>query len=494
MNDSPLLLNVDDDRASQYAVNRVLREAGYDVLAAASLGEATAVIRKRRPDLVLLDVNLPDGSGLDLCAQLKREYPTSEIMVLQHSATFATPKDHARGLDYGADGYVTLPAAPEMLLATVRSLLRAQRAERATREIARQWEATFHALSDGVVLLDPHDCILNVNGALAGWLGRPAASLVGRAWIEVCADLVLPGPSGAEPDGASERDVAWRGRWLRQVVNAVSLDDSSSGRVCVLTDISERKAHEHERTALLAAERAARLRAEEADRAKEDFLALVSHELRTPLSAVMNRARVLTMNQELPEDVRQVAASIERSAQVQAGLIEDLLDVSRTVSGQLRLDLAPLDLNDVVRGAEESASLAAAAKGVSLEVRLHVAPLPVSGDAGRLRQVVWNLASNAVKFTPAGGHVAISLSCQASEAVLRVADNGIGVDPAGLPHVFTRFWHASRDTSRRSGLGLGLAIVQHLVEAHGGRVEAESAGLGYGTTFIVTVPLLQAPA
>ena len=491
---SPLLLNVDDDRASLYAVNRVLREAGYDVLGAASLSEATSIIRERRPDLVLLDVNLPDGSGLDLCAQLKRDHPAAEIMVLQHSATFATPADHARGLDYGADGYVTLPAAPEMLLATVRSLLRAQRAERANREIARQWEATFHALSDGVVLIDAQRHILAINDALAGWLGRPAASLVGLPWSAVLADLRLPDTVGPDAHRPIEQDVAWRGRWVRQVVNAVSLDDASSGLVCVLTDISERKAHEEERAALWEAERAARLRAEEADRAKEDFLALVSHELRTPLSAVMNRARVLTLNQALSDDVRQVAGAIERSAQAQAALVEDLLDVSRIVSGQLRLRLTTLDLNGVVRSAEESASLAAVTKGVSLDVHLDAAPLPVSGDAERLRQIVWNLTSNAIKFTPDGGTVTISVGREGSQAVLRVADNGIGIDPPGLPHVFKRFWHASRDTSRQSGLGLGLAIVQHLVEAHGGTVAAESAGLGQGTTFVVSVPLLHHPS
>jgi hypothetical protein len=488
---APLLLNVDDDRASQYAVSRVLRQAGYDVITAGSLTQARTLIVERRPDLVLLDVNLPDGSGLDLCAQLKAEYPGAEIMVLQHSATYSRPIDHARGLDRGADGYVTLPADPDVLLATVRSLLRAQRAERETRAVARQWDAAFHAISDAVALVDEAERVLVANRAFAAWVGRGPEEVRGHPWSSLLGDLLLP-PVDATRPGPIETERQWRGHWVRQVTNTVPLTSTTSGLVCVLSDITDRKQREHERLTLLESERQARLRAEQADSAKDNFLALVSHELRTPLNAMLGWAHMLATEPGHGEDVRRAAATIERNARAQAHLIEDLLDVSRAVSGQLRLAPERVDLNDVVEGACESVAVAAVAKGVLLNIERDPGPVLVLGDPARLRQIVWNLASNAVKFTPPDGEVAVAVRLSRDGAELSVTDTGIGIEPEALPHIFKRFWHASDDTSRLAGLGLGLAIVQHLVEAHGGRIEARSAGIGQGASFVIRLPALSA--
>ncbi len=259
--------------------------------------------------------------------------------------------------------------------------------------------------------------------------------------------------------------------------------------VAAQVDITERKMLELKRERELDTELHLRLQAEEANRLKDEFLATVSHELRTPLNSIIGWVAVLR-DETLPAEITARAVdAIERGARAQSQLIEDLLDVSRIITGKLQLAVALVDLGPVVNNATESLRPAAAAKGIELDVSFGRAVSPVTGDADRLQQVVWNLLSNAIKFTPAGGSVSVRVDGRGDATAVTVSDTGRGVSPDFLPFVFDRFRQADGSITRNfSGLGLGLAIVRHLVELHGGTVAVESGGEGQGSTFIVTLP------
>jgi signal transduction histidine kinase len=226
-----------------------------------------------------------------------------------------------------------------------------------------------------------------------------------------------------------------------------------------------------------------------ANRAKDEFLAVLSHELRTPLTPILSWSSVLLEGQLDARVTRRALEAIERNARLQVRIIDDLLDVSRAITGKLRLDVRPIALESVLEAAIDSVRPAAEAKGIALEVALGPEIDLVRGDPERLQQVLWNLLSNAIKFTPRGGRVEVRLAQVAGYARLTVSDDGAGIDPALLPHLFERFWQADTSTTRaHGGLGLGLAVVRHLVELHGGSVRAESEGEGRGATFTVTLP------
>ena len=248
------------------------------------------------------------------------------------------------------------------------------------------------------------------------------------------------------------------------------------------------EAHQGERARLLERERAARQQAEMANRSKDEFLATISHELRTPLNAVIGwtaRARAKAP----PPELDRALAIIERNAQSQARIIEDMLDLSRIISGRLRLEIRPIALREPVLGAVEAVRPAAEAKGVALDV--DIADMPaINADPDRLQQVIWNLLSNAIKFTPRGGHVWVRVVRELEKVSISVVDTGQGMDPQFLPFVFEPFRQADGSTTRRhGGLGLGLAIVRQLVQAHGGVARARSTGPGNGSTFEVELPL-----
>ena len=233
----------------------------------------------------------------------------------------------------------------------------------------------------------------------------------------------------------------------------------------------------------------AREAAEVANRLKDEFLATVSHELRTPLNAVLGWTSLLRGTQMDDERRAKALETIERNARLQQKIVEDLLDVSRIIAGQLRLDKSRCRSGPIVESAVDSMRPVAEAKSIALTVELGDDPAILIGDQARLQQVVWNLLSNAIKFTPEGGAVRVSLDVTESRVELVVGDTGVGITPAFLPHVFERFRQEdARVTRAHGGLGLGLAIVRHLTEMHGGSVAAVSAGEGKGATFIVRLP------
>lgn len=262
-----------------------------------------------------------------------------------------------------------------------------------------------------------------------------------------------------------------------------------------ILDQTEQKRIQTERAELLEREQAARQQAESASRMKDEFLAIVSHELRSPLNGILGWSRLLRTRQLSPEKTEQALASIERNAQAQTQLIEDLLDISRIIRGTIRLNLRPTNLVPIIQAALDTIRPTAATKSIHLEAHLNPDIGFVSGDLDRLQQVVWNLLSNAVKFTPEGGRVEVSLSLvtrhSSTYARITVTDTGKGIQPDFLPYVFERFRQADSTTTRhQGGLGLGLAIVRNLVELHGGNVHVASAGEGQGATFNVEFPLL----
>jgi signal transduction histidine kinase/ActR/RegA family two-component response regulator len=252
----------------------------------------------------------------------------------------------------------------------------------------------------------------------------------------------------------------------------------------------ERERAEAGRRELLGRERAAREEAERQGMIREEFLATLSHELRTPLNAILGWAQVLRAGARDGNNVDQAVEVIERNARLQAQMIEDLLDVSRILSGKMRLNVQPVDLAEVVNAAADSVHPTAEAKGVRLQRVVEPVLGAVNGDPARLQQVVWNLLANAVKFTPRGGRVQVVLARVNSHVEITVGDSGEGIAPEFVPHLFERFRQADASTSRpHGGLGLGLALVKQLVELHGGKVTAASPGLGLGSTFVVHLPL-----
>lgn len=375
------------------------------------------------------------------------------------------------------------------------------RTEAALRQSEERYRTLFNSIDEGFcvveVLVDSDNIpvdyrVLEINPVFEQQTGIQQA--VGKTarqlnledhWIEVYGQVALTGEAVRFESGSEVL-----GRWFDVYACRAGVPEARKVAI-VFKDISERKRAEAERERLLQREQAARAEAERANRIKDEFLAVLSHELRSPLNPILGWTRLL-QNGRLDE-ARRVEAlkTIERNAQLQTQLIEDLLDISRIMQGKLSLTVAPVSLPFVISAAIETVRLAAEAKQVGLQLHLDNTVAPISGDAARLQQVVWNLLTNAVKFTPTGGQVTVELHQLDGLAQIRVIDTGEGINPQFLPHVFEYFRQEDGSTTRRfGGLGLGLAIVRQIVEMHGGTVQAESQGEGQGATFTVQLPTL----
>ncbi len=374
-----------------------------------------------------------------------------------------------------------------------RANLRFERAEEAAGGFVYEWDqaAARGACSDGVRRLlgyAPESAIPHS----AAWLElihpQDLARLdqeIGRA-LAGCAGYALE--YRVRHREGHYVDIWERGRATCATPGAAQLTGS-------IVDFTARRLAEAQVAHLLEEEQSARAIAESASRLKDEFLATVSHELRTPLHAISGWAHVLARAELSRADQVRAVEAILRNAKAQNRIIEDILDVSRIITGKLKLDLQPLDLVSVVESALDTVKPTAAAKSIRVETAIERARLTVLGDAARLQQVAWNVLSNALKFTPAGGAVTIGLREAGGNAQLTVTDTGIGIAPEFLPHVFERFRQADGSITRRhGGLGLGLALVRHIVEMHGGTVHADSAGIDRGASFVLTIPAHSAAA
>ncbi|MCC5637677.1 response regulator [Nostoc sp. CHAB 5844] len=666
------ILHVDDNEANRYVVTRILQNVGFTLVEAATGASGLAAVANFGPDLVILDVKLPDLSGFEVCRQIKANPETAFIPVLHLSASFVQSQDKAEGLDSGADAYLAQPVEPIELIATVRSLLRIRRAEEAAVSSAREWQTSFDSINDSVCLVNTEGIIRRCNRAMTQLFSKPADEILGCVYHELM-DAELGTGDGSCFRRAKEThqrqvlEFQSQGRWFAKTIDPVfNQHGTITGAVFILSDITERKQIEDERkqaqiilqqrnqrldllyettqdllstaqpltligslfrklkdsleldvyfnylidsdrnqlrlasyegipesvaremewleygqsvcgttaqgqnqivcaaiqnshdpktdlirslgitayscqpliaqghlfgtlsfgsrrreqftsaeTNLMQAlcdqiaialdraqllsslqQQADQLR--QANRIKDEFLAVLSHELRSPLNPILGWSKILQTSQQDAAKTKYALETIERNAKLQAQLIEDLLDVSRILQGKLSLNTVPISLAFTIKAALETVRLAAEAKSIQIETIFEPNLGQVLGDSGRLQQIVWNLLTNAIKFTSQGGRVDVRLERVNEEdtrpleyAQITVSDNGRGISGDFLPYVFDYFRQADGTTTRKfGGLGLGLAIVRYLVELHGGTVEAASPGEGQGATFTVKLPLI----
>ncbi|AUX43942.1 histidine kinase [Sorangium cellulosum] len=378
-----------------------------------------------------------------------------------------------------------------------RSLAERERLEEELRRSERQLASLIASSPDAIYRLDMDLRCTFMSATSTMVMGFPPEHYVGKTPREngLPLDVCEAGEAAcreARVTGKPQRMEFSLGerRFRVRYIPELGPDGAVEAFIGITEDVTAERRAEEERLQLLESERAARDEAERVSRVKDDFVATLSHELRSPLNAILGWARILRTRAPDPQAMARGLDVIERNARLLADMVSELLDMSRIVSGKLRLDVQQVDLPAVVQGAIESIKLAAEAKGLTVVSRVDPEAATLRGDPARLQQVVWNLLSNAVKFTPAGGRIDIALRRAGEHAELSVTDTGAGIAPQFLPHLFERFRQADASSTRKyGGLGIGLSIVKHLVELHGGTVAVASEGEGKGATFTARLPL-----
>jgi PAS domain S-box-containing protein len=510
MSDRPTIrvLVVDDTLANRWVLTRILEDAGYKVTEGETAADAVRLAAER-PDLIVLDVRLPDGSGFELARAMKAQEITGDIPLLLISASFTSPTERARGLDAGADSYLTHPVEPPVLLATVRALLRGRDAELALRES----EARFRTMADAApVMIWLGDGNGNAEWFSRSWLdfvGQPLERQVKQGWASVihAGDLERVEASyrahiaAREPFSIELRVRRHDGEY-RWVLNSGTprINDAGvfSGYIGSCIDITDRKDGELERERLLARERAARaeadaarVAAEHANDVKAQFLAAMSHELRTPLNAIGGYVDLLELGIRGPvnDAQREDLERIRRNQRHLLGLINNVLNFAKIEAGHVEYHIAETRLHDVLDGMYSLVAPQVQARSLTYHYVACPPSVVVQADSEKVQQVLLNLLSNAIKFTEAGGDVRLDCVCTDTMAAVRVVDTGLGIPAEKLEAIFQPFVQVDQNFTRQGqGTGLGLSISRELARAMGGDITVESV-LGQGAVFTLSLPL-----
>ena len=499
------VLILDDDEGLCHLARRRLERAGYRVSCAQTTSAAQHAIDAAQPDVLVLDYDLKTGqTGLDFFRALSLQGLTLPAILV---TGFTDESRVSEALRCGVADLLTKTGDYlDYLPATVTRVVSQQMLKRqlAEAEALYQRELHYRTLAEAIPQL-VWTCLPNgecdfLSKQWLAYTGQPEQLQLGHAWLDVLH------PNDVEPTltiwraavlGAADYDIEYRlrrhdgqYRWFH--ARGVAMRD---GQGDVLkwfgscTDIEDRKQAAQEREALLVSERAARSAAERAVRVKDEFVATLSHELRTPLNAIVGWAQFLLRDASDRDKLRKGLEVIDRNAKVQAQMVDDLLDMSRIMSGKLRLNIGEVDLSELVSTVLASVKPTAESKNITLTHSGKALGL-IEGDSERLQQVLWNLLMNSIKFTPHEGCIQVVTSCDEHNAEIAITDSGRGIKAEFIAHVFDRFRQEDATTTRKfSGLGLGLAIARQLVELHGGNISAASPGEGLGATFTLHLPL-----
>jgi PAS domain S-box-containing protein len=513
----PSILLVDDTPANLLALEAVLLPLGHRLVHATSGEEALRCMLREEFCLALVDVQMGGMDGFETADLIKSHPRLAQTPLIFITAITAAHTHIVEGYAHGVADYLVKPFEPHVLRAKVRVFvdlyLRGKRIQEQDRLLRQQEilaltlrsEERYRGLAESVPVIvwavGPDGSIRYSNEAWRLYSGlalEPNSDVIDDRFVHA-EDLEQARVTWqrARTTGApwefEYRLLRHDGvfRWhLGRALPESDGDSGVSGWVVTATDIDERKRTDDMQAQLLAREQRAREEAEAANRAKDEFLATVSHELRAPLNAIIGWVQMLRTGTLDDGRAKHALETIHRNAQIQCSLVEDLLDVSRIIAGKLALEMALVSLGRVADAAIEAARPAASAKGISIHASRSASNEEIQGDPRRLQQAIGNLLANAVKFTPKGGEIRVELYNESGQTVsVRVTDSGIGISKDFLPHVFDRFRQADGSSTRAfGGLGLGLAIVRHIVELHGGTAAAESQGPGTGTSVTITLP------
>jgi PAS domain S-box-containing protein len=492
----PLVVVVDDNPATVYATGRILETGGY-VVERAVTGQDALKIIDENVDIVILDVNLPDIDGFEVCRRIRGNPLTEHIGIIHLSATNVGDADRIEGLDAGADTYLTHPIAPPVLLATVRTVQRLRNAEGAVQRSDEKFRAIFEHAPIGIVLLNHKLEVGDLNPQMCSLLGRPAAAVQGRS----LADFVEEDDLGFYNDlshhvlGARE----WKGllRVKRPDGSSPELEWHISSRLemgqalGIVTDVSARQSLEIERERLYALERLARTEAERLGQVKDEFLATLAHELRNPLAPLRNALHIMQMPNADSNTLARMREIMDRQVTQMAHLIDDLMDVSRITRGLVELKKQPVTLESILHAAIEISSPLIEQRKQQLRVSLPTERVVITVDPVRGAQIFANLLNNAAKYTPTDGHIDVEALMQGDKVIVTIVDSGIGLAPHMTDRIFDMFTQVPQASDRSAGgLGIGLTLVRRLIEMHDGSIVASSEGLNLGSTFTVCLPAI----
>jgi PAS domain S-box-containing protein len=525
------ILLVDDDPNNLLALEAILDSPEHRLVKAQSADEALLALMREDYAAIVLDVQMPDLSGIELARLIKQRKRTQHIPILFLTAHYRENEHAVLGYDVGAVDYLTKPVHPAVLRSKVSVFVDLFRKTRALAEMNRSLEAevierktaeerfrvVVEAAPSAILVFNEEGSIVLVNSEAELLFGRPRAELLHSKIQEllVAGDvpsfaeiiehgdahtdppspraIVVHRPNGDEVPAEISFTQIQSTEGVRLLASVLDVTARMQAEAALRTANAELEAKNvalqrqaRERLRRIRAE-AAQAEAEAANAAKDRFLAMLSHELRTPLSAVLHGVTLIEEPEECPPELRDTLQLIRRNVQLEARLIDDLLDLARIRNGKLQLQLQITDAHELLRLALDICRRDIAARGLKVETHLDAKRTILQADPARLQQIFWNLITNALKFTPAGGQITVNTREVDGQLEVTIADSGVGIEPEKLARIFDAFEQASHGD--RAGLGLGLAICKALTEFHGGEITASSAGSGAGSLFTVRLPI-----